>query len=537
MTDRLPAPVRRVTDAFKSFTPGQKAVTIAAVFALVIGGYFFATWASTPTYSILFNNLSTKDASAIVDSLQKTGTKYQLANDGQTILVPQDQVNSLRLSLSGEGLPGDAATGYALLDQQGITTSDFMQHTNYQRALEGELANTIKSIDGVEAATVHLVMPQKDVFADNQDQPTASVLVASKANQPLSSQQVQAIVHLVASSVEGLDPTQITVAGADGKILSTGGGQDVGTAGDNSTESQTTAFQNRMNTSLQNMLDSVVGPGHAVVTTTALLDFDQTQTTSKSYNADPSLPALSESNSREAYNGSGSCAGGVLGPDNISGPGCTTGSAGPGQYVNSNQVRNNAINETNEVRKSAPGSIKKLNVAVLLDSKTAGTIDPAQVQQLVSAAAGIDSTRGDTIAVSAMPFDTSAAQAAQNALTASAAAAQSAKQMSLIRTAALAAVVLALLFIAWRASRRSKRRRSLTPEERQHLEDMQAALEQQRLAELNAAIPAQMLEAGPDLSGEMEAREERTREIEQMVQDQPDEMAVLLRGWLAADTH
>src|SRR3954466_8132740 len=274
MTDRLPAPVRRITDAFKSFTPGQKAVTITAVIALVIGGYFFATWASKPSYSILFNNLSTKDASAIVDSLQKSGTSYELANDGQTVLVPQDQVNNLRLTLSGEGLPGDAGTGYSLLDQQGITTSDFMQHTNYQRALEGELSNTIKSIDGVEGATVPLGIPQKDVFANDQDKPTASVLVASKATQPLSGQQVQAIVHLVASSVEGLDPTEITVAGADGKILSTGGGAAVGTGADGGNESQTVSFQNRLNASLQNMLDSVVGPGHAVVTTTAELDFD-----------------------------------------------------------------------------------------------------------------------------------------------------------------------------------------------------------------------------------------------------------------------
>ena len=536
MTDRLPAPVRRVTDTFRSFTPGQKAVTIAAVLALVVGGYFFATWAAKPSYSILFNNLSTKDASAIVESLQKSGTSYELANDGQTILVPQDQVNSLRLSLSGQGLPGDAGTGYALLDQQGITTSDFMQHTNYQRALEGELANTIKSIDGVEAATVHLVIPQKDVFADDQDQPTASVLVASQASRPLSSQQVQAIVHLVASSVEGLDPTEITVAGADGKILSTGGGAAVGTGGDNGTDSQTVAFQNRMNSSLQNMLDNVVGPGHAVVTTTAELDFDQTQTTSETYKNDPSLPALSESNSREAYNNSnGSCAGGVLGPDNISGPGCTTSSSGPGQYENSQTVRNNAINKTQEVRKSAPGAIKKLNVAVLLDSTTAGTVNPAQVQQLVSAAAGIDATRGDTIAVSAMPFDTTAAQAAQNALTASTAAEKQAKQMSLIKTGALAAVVLALLFLAWRASRRSKKRRGLTTEERKHLEDMQAALEQQRLAELNQAIPTQMLETGTESNVDLEARVERQREIEQMVKDEPEEMAVLLRGWLAAD--
>src|SRR3954453_1656011 len=324
MTDRLPAPVRRITDAFKSFTPGQKAVTVFAVIALVIGGYFFATWASKPSYSILFNNLSTKDASAIVQSLEKSGTAYELANNGQTILVPQDQVNNLRLSLSSEGLPGDSDTGYALLDQQGITTSDFMQHTNYQRALEGELSNTIKSIDGVEAATVHLVMPQKDVFADDQNKPTASVLVqssptnplsgASPPTKPLSGQQVQAIVHLVASSVEGLDPTQVTVAGADGKILSTGGGAAVASGTDSGGDSETVAYQNRLNTSLQNMLDSVVGPGHAVVTTTAQLDFDQTQTTSKTYTADPSLPALSESNSREAYNGSNSCAGGVLGP-------------------------------------------------------------------------------------------------------------------------------------------------------------------------------------------------------------------------------
>jgi flagellar M-ring protein FliF len=537
MTDRLPAPVRRITDAFRSFTPGQKAVTITAVVALVIGGYFFATWASKPSYSILFNNLSTKDASAITESLQKAGTKYELANDGQTILVPQDQVNQLRLSLSGQGLPGDAGTGYSLLDQQGITTSDFMQHTNYQRALEGELAKTIGSIDGVEAATVHLVLPQKDVFADNQDQPTASVLVASSPSQPLSSQQVQAIVHLVASSVEGLDPTQVTVAGADGKILSTGGGADVGTGSDSGQTDQTVAFQNRMNTSLQSMLDSVVGPGHSVVTTTADLDFDRTNTTSKTYQQDPSLPATSEQNSREAYNGSGNCNGGVLGPDNIAGPGCGGGaSSGPGQYENSTATRNNALNEVTKQIQSAPGGIKNLHIAVLLDSATAGSVDPTQIQQVLSSAAGIDPTRGDTIAVSALPFDTSAAKNAQSALTASATAAKQAKQMSLIKTGVLAAVVLMLMFVAWRATKRSKKRKGLSPEERQHLEDMQAALEAQRLAELNAAIPAQMIEAGPDMSAELEAREERVREIEQMVKDQPEEMATLLRGWLAADS-
>jgi flagellar M-ring protein FliF len=531
MSDRLPAPVRKVSDTFRSFTPGQKAVTVFAVVALAIGGYFFATWASTPSYSALFSNLSSKDASAIVESLQKSGTSYELANGGTTIMVPQDQVYDLRLQLSGEGLPGESDTGYALLDQQGITTSDFMQHTNYQRALEGELASTIKSIDGVEAATVHLVMPQKDVFADDQDKTTASVLVQSAAGKNLSNQQVQAIVHLVASSVEGLDPTQVTVAGADGKILSTGGGAAIATGGDSGADSETVAYQNRLNSSLQNMLDSVVGPGHAVVTTTAELDFDQTETTKETYTADPSVAALSESISREAYNNGAQGTGGVLGPDNIQVPNGTSSSTGTGQYENSSTVRNNAVNKTVEARKSAPGAVKKLNVAVLLDSTTAGTVDSAQVQQLVSVAAGIDATRGDSVAVAAMPFDTSAATAAKDALAASAAAEKSAKQSSLIKTTAMALVVLILIFLAWRASRRAKKRKALSPAELAHLQQMQAALEQQRLGELNTSIPSPAIDA---ISREEEAREERQREIEQMVQDQPEEMAALLRGWLGA---
>ena len=534
MSDRLPAPVRKVGDTFKSFTAGQKAVTIFAIVALAIGGYFFATWASKPSYSALFSNLSSKDASAIVESLQKAGTPYELSNGGSTIMVPQDQVYDLRLQLAGEGLPGESDTGYALLDQQGITTSDFMQHTNYQRALEGELSSTIKSIDGVEAATVHLVIPQKDVFADDQSKTTASVLVQYSPTKPLAAQQVQAIVHLVASSVEGLDPTQITVAGADGKVLSTGGGAAVatGAGSDGGGDSQTVAFQNRLNASLQNMLDSVVGPGNTVVTTTAELDFDQTETKTRTYTSDPSVAALSESISREAYNnGAGAAPGGVLGPDNVQVPNGNTSTAGANQYENSQTTRNNAVNQVDETRQSAPGQVKKLAVAVLMNATTAGTVDSAQVQQLVSVAAGIDPTRGDSVAVAAMPFDTSAAENAKQALAQSAKAETAAKQESLIKTAALGLLVVILLFLAWRASRRAKKRKALSPAELAHLERMQAALEAQRLAELNAVIPSPAIE-GPTVH-EL-ALEERQREIEQMVEDQPEEMATLLRGWLAA---
>ncbi|RZU50455.1 flagellar M-ring protein FliF [Krasilnikovia cinnamomea] len=528
MINRLPAPVRKVTDGFKAFTPGQKSVTIVAVLALAIGGYFFATWAAKPTYATLFNNLSAKDASAIVETLQKSGTPYELANSGQTILVPKEQVYDLRLQLSGEGLPGESDTGYALLDKQGVTTSDFMQHVGYQRALEGELANTIKSIDGVQAATVHLVIPQKDVFADDQKKPTASVLVTSKANDQLNNQQVQSVVHLVASSVEGLQPEQVTVADANGRMLSTGNGTAIGTGnGGDGSDDQTVTFQNRLNSSLQTMLDAVVGPGHAKVTTNAQLDFDQTQTKKETYQADPSLPALAESISREAYNGAGTNTGGVLGPDNIQVP--NGANNGNGQYENTAQTRNNALNKTIEDRKSAPGTVKRLSVAVLLDSKTAGLVNPADVQQLVSAAAGVDATRGDTIAVSAMPFDTTAADQAKQEMLAIEAAKKADEQMSMLKTGGLVLLVLLLLLAVWWRGRRIKKRKALTAAEIAHLEAMQAALEQQRLAELNAAIPQPAIE-----STHNEHLEERQREIEKMVEQQPEEIAALLRGWLGA---
>src|SRR5918912_1535477 len=145
MRDRITGVVRRLVATFGSFTPGQKAMT----------------------------------ACAVVDKLSADGVPYTLSNSGQTINVPQAQVYDLRLKMSGAGLPAQSETGYALLDKQGVMTSEFMQHVDYQRAMEGELAKTIKSISGVTAATVHLAIPQKDVFTDEQQKPTASVLVAT----------------------------------------------------------------------------------------------------------------------------------------------------------------------------------------------------------------------------------------------------------------------------------------------------------------------------------------------------------------------
>jgi flagellar M-ring protein FliF len=531
MRDRVTAVLRRLVETFRSFTPGQKAVSGLAVLALAIGGYFFATWVGQPTYAPLFSNLAPADASAIVDKLTADGVPYQLTNGGQSIMVPQDKVYAERIKLSGQGLPAQADSGYTLLDKQGVMTSDFMQQVNYQRALEGELNKTIKSMSGVQSAAVHLAIPAKDVFADSQQKPTASVLVQTSPSGKLSSAQAQAIVHLVASSVPGLDASSVTLVGADGKVLSTDDAAGASGAADARTQ-QTLAFQQRMTTSLQQMLDQVVGPGHAAVQVTADLDYDQTETKTQKYIADPSTPPLAESQKVEQYTGSGMGNAGVLGPDNIQVPS----GVGPSSGYSANSVtRNNAVGMVTESRKSAPGSVRRLSVAVMLDSRTAGGVDPAQLQQLVSSAVGLDPTRGDSIAVQQVPFDQSAAAQNQKALSDANKAEQQAQLYSTLKTAGIISVIALLVLIAWwRNRRRNKGLRAIqaeiarAEEERLAIEaaNTRAALE----AESGESARLAIAPGGLDDAAERDARQQ---EITTLVEQQPEEVAMVLRGWLA----
>jgi flagellar M-ring protein FliF len=528
MRDRVTTSARRLAGTFGSFTPGQKAVTVLGVIILAVGGYFFATWASQPSYAPLFSNLSSTDASAIVDKLSSNGTPYKLADGGATILVPQSQVYDVRLKMSGQGLPAQADSGYALLDKQGITTSEFMQNVDYQRALEGELARTIKSLDGVTAATVHLALPQKDIFSDDQQKPTASVLISSAAGKTPGQDQIQAIVHLVAASVVGLDPSQVTVASASGTVLSTGDGQTV-SAGTSQRQRQTNDFEQRMNTALEQMLASVVGAGHVVVKTTADLDYDQTQTKSQMYVApSPSAPPLSETHSMETYAGTGGNSGGVLGPNNIQVP---NGIAGSGTYSRSSNTQDNAVGLVTETRNSAPGNVRKLSVAVLLDSTAAKNVDLTQIQGLVSSAVALTPARGDTIAVSSMPFDQATAEQAKKAVAAADKATKQAELVSMIRTGVLVLAVLVLLFLAWRASRKS-RRSSLSDEEMAALQRIQATVDNRRApaAALEGEGDRAALEAG---AVPPEDRPDYRMEIATLVERQPDNVAQVLRDWLA----
>ena len=181
MVQTVTGVLKRWQQRFAALATGQKITFVVGAAALLVTGFLVLRWATTPSYAPLFSNLSSKDASAVVEELEAQGVPYQLNNGGATIMVPREQLYDTRIALSGEGLPGGEDGGYTLLDGQDLSTSDFQEQTNFKRAMEGELSRTIEAIDGVDPAVVMLAMPEKEVFADEQEPTTASVLIDAAA--------------------------------------------------------------------------------------------------------------------------------------------------------------------------------------------------------------------------------------------------------------------------------------------------------------------------------------------------------------------
>jgi flagellar M-ring protein FliF len=526
MKSALAGTLERARSTFSTISLGQKVVIGLLLVGLLLGGFFFFRWITAPTQAPLFSNLASADASAIVDELNAAGVSYTLADGGQTIMVAKDQVYDLRLSMSGKGLPAGQDTGYALLDQQGITTSEFQQQTTYQRALEGELSKTLEALAGVRSAVVHVALPKDEVFVTEQASPTASVLLDLAPGTTLSGEQIQAVTNLVSSSVQGMDPDQVTVADSSGQMLSAPGTGITAGAGDARSQVEQ-EYEARLAANAQQILDRIVGPNHAAVSVRADVDLSQRQSTSETYTYTNGTPPLSSSSTTESYTGSGTPVGGVLGPENM--PDAAANAGGAGSTYNKDQTTdNNAVDKTVETVESAPGALNRLTVSVVMDDAIAGTLNQQQIRELVGNAVGLDAARGDAISVASMPFDTTAADQAAAEMEAARAADASAQMWSMIRTGGIAAGIALVVLLVWLRSRR----REEYEEEYEPLEltdDMLAELDRLRISstrdEPKADNRAMELEAAE--------RQKVRGEISSMVSERPDEVAAMLRGWLS----
>jgi len=519
MKDQLRLLLRRAWSDFQGFSLGQKVVTLFAVVALIAGGVVYATWNTSEDYAPLYTNLGSNDASSIVDKLNSEGVPYKLAAAGTEILVPKSKVYDTRLKVSSAGLPSSNQTGYSLLDKEGVTTSEFKQQVDYQRAIEGELGRTIQAIGGVQSASVHLAIPQQTVFNDGTQKPTAAVLLSLANGADLTTQQVQSVVYLVSSSVPNLAADDVTVTDASGKLLAAPGQGVTGAAGADTRTQAVEDYNARETARLQALINPIVGTGHAVVTVNAALDFNKTSTTSHKYVYDPKAPPLSEEISKETYNGSGSPAG-TLGAGTPAG-GSITGRNG--SYTNTDTTKNNALGTETTETVNAPGSLQKQSIGVLLDSSVKG-LDLARVNALLKSAAGFDAARGDTLSIQAMQFDQSQAKAAakESAVAAKAAAAKKSHEqlVSYVKQGLLAAALLAVLIGTWLASRR-KRSSAEPPFQNDDLF---------RLQPVDDPLPA--APAPPPVATEIREAAARRHALLTLAEEQPKDVASVLSGWL-----
>ena len=513
---------------FQGFSPGQKAVTLVAVLALAIGGYLLATWKSDPTYAPLYSNLAASDASAIVSKLSDKGISYKLTDGGAGISVPAADVNTARLAVSAAGLPNSGQTGYALLDKEGVTTSQFQQQVDYQRAVEGELERTIQSIQGVQSASVHLAIPQQNVFSDGSSDPTAAVLLTVSAGTLLSSSQVESVVYLVSSSVQGMKTGDVAVTDSNGNVLSTPNG-GVSGAVSSQTQMQTTqTYDEQMAASLQAAIDASLGPGHAKVIVNATLNFDKSTTNTSRYLPGTTAP-LSESKTTEVYSGAGANTGGTLGTGSTSTSTTTTtgtGTSGNGNYNKSSDTVNNSVGTQTNTTEVTPGGIGSQHIAVLLD-KNAKNLNTAAVTSIVQSAAGYNATRGDTMSVQAVPFDNSAqqqaAKAAKSAAAGAAAAKSHAQLIGLIKQGAFALLLIGLVVGTWLASR--KRRAPADPQDSWPEDETLSIME---------PVPTEAeLAARRGAATEVQQAAERRRNLVRSADNRPAEVAHLLSGWLS----
>jgi flagellar M-ring protein FliF len=512
----------RIGQSLREFTVAQRTIALIGLAVLVLGVAALTTWLAKPAYTPLFSGLNGSDANTIVEQLRTDGVSYEIANGGGTILVPEDAVYDQRLKAAAAGLPSSSNGGYSLLDEMGVTTSEFQQSVTYKRALEGELAATISALDGVKTSSVRLAIPEETVFVSERTAPTASVFVETDRGVTLSSDQVQAIVHLTSASIDGMTPDNVAVIDAAGTVLSAVGVGAVGGA-----DKQATDYEQRVRGAVQAMLDQVVGPGNATVVVAADVSTESAERIEESFTTPENGPALNESSTVESYEGTGGgTAAGVLGPDNIAVP---NGGNGQGSFNSETSTRNNAVNKVTESRVIPAGAINRQSVSVALNEAVAGDVSVARVSDLVAVAAGIDADRGDEVTVQVVPFNTAGAEAAAEALKAAEEAATMEQIMSIVRTAIIALaiilpIVLALILYARR--NRSQQREAI---ELGELHQTHSALDAMTLPiELEAPAETAVLEPLPAPAPTDIDR--KRAEIGSLAERDPARTAEVLRG-------
>jgi flagellar M-ring protein FliF len=404
-------------NSFIEFIKSLGATRIAAMVAVTVGLVAFFGFlilrVTAPQMTPLFTDLTLEDSSAIVKELERQAVPYELRNDGAIVMVPKEQVTRLRMRLAEGGLPKGGGIGYEIFDKsEALGTTSFVQNINSLRALEGELARSIRTIDRVQAARVHLVLPERPLFSRDKIEPSASIVLRVRGT--LDASQVRAIRHLVASAVNGLTPQRISIVDEAGRLLADGATDEKGGAGGIVADERQVAYERRMRDQIEQIVTSAVGPGRARVQLTADFDFNRITQTSDKF--DPDGRVVRSTQTREEATSTADPQGQVTVGNELPGNQNAVNPTPREQTRKTEEIVNYDITRQTETRVIEGGRISRISVAVLVDGTYTKNANGEPVYQerskeeldriaaLVRSAIGFDQKRGDQVEVVNLRF-------------------------------------------------------------------------------------------------------------------------------------
>jgi flagellar M-ring protein FliF len=523
----------RVRASWQSLTNNQKILWVGIPTAVLVLLIIMGLWATQPNYMPLFSNLSSEDAGAIIADLKDKKVPYKITDGGKTVLVPTKYVYDTRLQEATQGLPKGGGVGFEIFDKTNLGVTDFTQRINYVRALEGELDRTISSVDAIQEAKVHLVLPKKELYEEQQQEPTASVLVKLKPDQKLDYDQIKAMVHLVSSAVEGLKPVNVTIVDTKGEVLSDQIRDELleDTAAysfskqlklSNQQISMQKDFEKDVQRRVETMLAKVVGPSRATVRVTAELNFDQVEKKDEVYEPIVGGKGVLRSSKRnlESYTGVGVYPGGVPGTDsNI--PGYKSVVSGNSQYTKSEATENYEITKKEKHTVETVGAVKRLSVAVIVDN-----LQPQQVESVrnaVIAAAGLDIGRGDQVAVENISFDRSLEKAEQAKV-------KMEDREKYMTTLVSLGIIVGILLFTLLFLRSTLKPKAIREKLRRQIELAARAVREEEEVE----VPLEAVPSAAELA-EAQKRAEMKRQITKIARENPKIIVQLIKRWLTEE--
>lgn len=417
----VPASVRSFLNRF---TTSQKIFLASAVLLTVVGIILVVNLASAFTYGVLYSNLSPRDSGLILEELKERKVPYKIEAGGSVIKAPESQIPELRIELAAGGLPEGGGVGFEIFDETSISTTDFVQNINYVRAIEGELARSITQLKEVSSAKVHITMPKRSVFIEDQEPAKASIVLKLRPGARVSGNIVPAILHLTAQSVEGLRPDNIAIVDVYGSLLSKPSDDQEGAFDDKQMAYQKN-MENSFTRKIVNLLEPIVGPGKVRANVKLTLDFNKIETTEETVDPDK-IAKVSEKSDTSSSTG-GTTAGGVPGvSSNVAqaGGGQAGGTAAtPSKSKSESSLVNYEVSKKVTHLVKPVGEVKKVSAAVVVDDGVRVELVNGELQKepikrtaqelsaltrIVQAAVGYNADRGDIVEVVNLAFDTSA---------------------------------------------------------------------------------------------------------------------------------